>query len=161
MRLAGCMLLNKSNQIALQIIVIYSWLICSLTYWNISTLIDLSHLDRQCFRPLQLSILNTILMVVFYTFVLSPYITILSIMPIYIYQVIKSANRHRQKKLMKHYLVKSMPSIAFKKELFKDSLIMDECLICLEQFNEGEDYVTPLACDKRHLYHSNCIQEWL
>jgi hypothetical protein len=58
---------------------------------------------------------------------------------------------------MKHYLVKSMPSILFKKELFKDSMIMDECLICLEQFNEDEDYVTPLACDKRHLYHSNCI----
>jgi hypothetical protein len=62
---------------------------------------------------------------------------------------------------MKHYLVKSMPSIAFKKELFKDIVILDECLICLEPFAEGEDYVTPLACDKRHFYHSNCIEEWL
>ena len=39
--------------------------------------------------------------------------------------------------------------------------MMEECVICLEPFTEGEDFVTPLACDKRHIYHSNCIEEWL
>ena len=61
-----------------------------------------------------------------------------------------------------------MPSIAFNKKLFNQSdgqanamMAMDECIICLEPFVEGEDYVTPLACDKRHLFHSNCIETWL
>ena len=39
--------------------------------------------------------------------------------------------------------------------------MLEECVICLEPFAEGEDYVTPLACDKRHLFHSDCIEEWL
>ena len=60
---------------------------------------------------------------------------------------------------MKHYLIKAMPSILFDKKIFEngDVGIMDECVICLEPFAEGEDYVSPLACDKRHLYHSDCI----
>jgi hypothetical protein len=50
-----------------------------------------------------------------------------------------------------------MPSLLFNKNLFKDS---QECAICMEAFLE-EDYVTPLACDSRHFYHSDCIEEWL
>ena len=40
-------------------------------------------------------------------------------------------------------------------------MITNECLICLESFKEGEDFVTPLACDARHMYHSDCIETWL
>ena len=58
-----------------------------------------------------------------------------------------------------------MPSILFDKKVFDnnngDGGCMDECVICLEPFVEGEDYVSPLACDKRHVYHSDCIQHWL
>ena len=35
----------------------------------------------------------------------------------------------------------------------------EECSICLEPFT-ASDQVTPLPCDKRHYFHSNCIQEW-
>ena len=62
--------------------------------------------------------------------------------------------------MVKHYLIKAMPSILFDKKIFSNENgcgIMDECVICLEPFVEGEDYVTPLACDKRHMYHSDCI----
>jgi hypothetical protein len=31
----------------------------------------------------------------------------------------------------------------------------------MEQFKEHEDFVSPLACDARHFYHSDCIEEWL
>ena len=50
-----------------------------------------------------------------------------------------------------------MPSVAFDKKVFAESMLLEECLICMEDFKEGEDYVTPLACDARHMYHSNCI----
>jgi len=36
-----------------------------------------------------------------------------------------------------------------------------ECAICMEPFNENQDYVSPLTCDARHFYHSDCIEEWL
>ena len=45
MRLIGYVFLNKSNQIAVQIIIIYSWLIGSLSYWGISTLIEIPHIN--------------------------------------------------------------------------------------------------------------------
>ena len=61
---------------------------------------------------------------------------------------------------MKHYLIKNMPSIMFTSELFtKDAF--RECAICMEPFQESQDYVTPLSCDARHFYHSDCIEEWL
>ena len=53
-----------------------------------------------------------------------------------------------------------MPSFLFDKSLFaKDSF--QECAICMEVFEENEDFVTPLACDERHFFHSDCIEEWL
>ena len=35
----------------------------------------------------------------------------------------------------------------------------DECTICLEKFTD-EDRVTPLPCDRRHYFHSQCIEPW-
>ena len=120
------------------------------------------NLDKVCYRPLQMSILNLVAMVLFYTLVLSPYLTIVFLIPLYIYEVLRAHSNRRKKQLTKHYLIKSMPSIAFNKKLFKDeNMILDECLICMEEFKEGEDYVTPLACDARHMYHSDCIEQWL
>lgn len=34
-----------------------------------------------------------------------------------------------------------------------------ECPICLMSFTDV-DMVTPLPCDKRHYFHSKCIEEW-
>ena len=35
----------------------------------------------------------------------------------------------------------------------------EECVICLMPF-EDSDMVTPLPCDKRHYFHSACIEQW-
>ena len=102
--------------------------------------------------------LNLMTMCSFYIFFLTPYLTILLLIPYYLYLVFKNISKRRQQKLVKHYLIKSMPSILFDKNLFKDS---QECAICMEAFLEKQDYVTPLACDSRHFYHSDCIEEWL
>jgi len=60
---------------------------------------------------------------------------------------------------MKHYLVKAMPSVVFSKKLFEEGNI--ECSICMDEFKEGQDYVSPLSCDARHYFHSDCIEDWL
>ena len=102
--------------------------------------------------------LNLVLMVLYYLIVLCPYYTIVMLLPYYIYLKFQQSQAQRERFLLKHYVIKAMPSIPFSKELFDDSLI--ECAICLESFKENEDYVTPLNCDK-HFYHSDCIEEWL
>lgn len=37
---------------------------------------------------------------------------------------------------------------------------MIECAICLEAFKE-DSTVTELKCDKRHYFHTNCLEDWL
>ncbi|CDW75663.1 zinc finger protein [Stylonychia lemnae] len=37
---------------------------------------------------------------------------------------------------------------------------MTECLICLAQFQDDEE-ITELNCDKRHYFHTECIQSWM
>ena len=34
-----------------------------------------------------------------------------------------------------------------------------ECSICLGDFGP-DDHVTPLPCDVRHYFHTDCIKEW-
>ena len=35
-----------------------------------------------------------------------------------------------------------------------------ECAICLCEFKEDQE-VTPLPCDIRHYFHTECIKNWL
>lgn len=37
---------------------------------------------------------------------------------------------------------------------------MDSCAICLMEYN-NEDEVAELKCDKKHYFHSDCLEEWL
>ena len=111
---------------------------------------------------MKISTLNICIMLLWYTLVLSPYLSALLFLPVIIYESYMKKDSMRNKKLDKHYLIKAMPSIVFSKKLFKDVVAQgQECIICLDEFKDGEDYVTPMACDARHVFHSNCIQEWL
>jgi len=51
-----------------------------------------------------------------------------------------------------------------KKENFKDipdaDKIATECAICMEEFNDADE-VGELDCDKRHYFHTKCIEEWI
>jgi len=37
---------------------------------------------------------------------------------------------------------------------------MDQCAICLNSFTD-EDQVVELKCDKKHIFHEQCIKDWL
>lgn len=37
---------------------------------------------------------------------------------------------------------------------------MEECIICTEQFKEDSE-VCELGCNERHIFHANCITEWM
>ena len=157
LRFLGTIFMNKPQLIIYQIIIIYSYLTIALTTWDFSTLSGLHSLPSACFKPMHMSMLNIILMCIFYVFVLMPFYTIIILLPYYLYQVYKYAEGIRQKKLLKHYLVKAMPSVVFNRKLFD----IEECAICMETFKEGQDHISPLLCDERHYFHSDCIEEWL
>ena len=100
-------------------IIIYSYLAISLTIWDLTVIDGMKQLDKRCFKPLHMSMLNLILMTLFYMFVLTPYLTTALMLPYAAYHFFKRANSRREKKLMKHYLVKAMPSVVFSKRLFE------------------------------------------
>jgi hypothetical protein len=34
-----------------------------------------------------------------------------------------------------------------------------ECAICLEELKPGQE-ISPMPCDSRHVYHSECAKKW-
>ena len=36
----------------------------------------------------------------------------------------------------------------------------NKCMICMFEF-EDEDNVSELQCDRRHIFHTECLQNWL
>ena len=54
--------------------------------------------------------------------------------------------------------MKALISIQYSEERFKG---MVECAICLEEYQHGESFVTPLPCNKLHVFHTACIKEWI
>ena len=70
-----------------------------------------------------------------------------------------AASQRRQQRLENRRQRESalgMLSRVFVGDEFNDH---EECTICLEQFTD-EDRVTPLPCDRRHYFHSKCIESW-
>lgn len=159
MRFVGLLFFNKSHLIIWQILVIYGFQVIALSIWEFQTMTNLKTIDHACFRPLQLSTLNVMLMSLFYLFVLAPLYTMVFMLPYYLTYLCSSIKRAKEQRLGSHYLIKAMPSVLFNKKLFETNNA--ECVICAEPFVEGQDYVTPLYCDHRHYYHSDCIESWL
>ena len=161
LRFLGLVFMNKRKLIIYQIIIIYGYMLVALTTWEAITIKGTRQLPSTCFRPLKMASLNLVLMALFYIFVLAPLWMIVLLLPIYMTKLYKNVKAQRRKKLMKHYLIKAMPSVLFRKELFQGNQNqMVECGICLEEFNEKEYYVTPLYCKGNHMFHSNCIETW-
>ena len=51
----------------------------------------------------------------------------------------------------------------YRKHIFhtkKENEISDECPICLIEYREGDE-ILELNCNKYHLFHSNCIKNWV
>ena len=41
-----------------------------------------------------------------------------------------------------------------------DNLEKNECIICMNKFN-SPDEISLLDCDKRHIFHTICIKNWI
>lgn len=137
----------------------YTWFVVSQTIWMVNTIHGLKQQDKLCFNPCKSSIMNLVMMIAYYTLQLSPYLGLICFLPQLAYLFMKEVNSRKAEKLARFYLIKRMPSVIFNKKMFENGFV--ECSICMETFKEGHDFVSPLACDARHFYHSDCIEQWL
>ena len=53
-------------------------------------------------------------------------------------------------------IIDALPKVPYERRLFTTE---KECSICFMEFSEG-DQVTPLPCDLRHTFHSECLTQW-
>lgn len=95
MRILGFIFMDKPKLIIYQIMVIYSYLAISLSIWEYKTMQGMAHLERSCFSPLSVSMLNLMTMASFYIFFLTPYLTILMLIPYYLYLVYQNISKKR------------------------------------------------------------------
>ena len=42
----------------------------------------------------------------------------------------------------------------------KDGGLWKQCPICWSEFGRN-DYVTTLVCDEKHIFHTECIEQWI
>ena len=86
------------------------------------------------------------------------------IAPLQIFISCREHKKRRQREGRQKKLMENLISQAYDPELFKGCQV--ECSICLDEFNQFNDNelkrnVTPLPCNQRHIYHSECIRAWL
>jgi len=53
--------------------------------------------------------------------------------------------------------VKSLKRLKYEE---KENKMLDSCVICMIDFKDSDE-VAELKCDKRHYFHSHCVEEWL
>ena len=54
-------------------------------------------------------------------------------------------------------ILSSLSRVPFDEEMFSHE---DKCAICLGDYVEN-DLITQLRCDRRHYFHTNCIENWI
>ena len=62
-----------------------------------------------------------------------------------------------------HKLAKQLKSITFKEYLMNTKEKIDDvgiCIICTEEFKKN-DSVINLKCNTKHVFHENCIKQWI
>lgn len=69
--------------------------------------------------------------------------------------LIQNRQRLAQSQEIKNQVISSLVKTKFDHKAFKN----DDCAICLSKFDDDCD-VTPLPCDIRHYFHTECISSW-
>lgn len=82
------------------------------------------------------------------------------------YTLFNAVQENRQRTNLKQNVIKNLKQFNFttvKRFISNgtdDNTLTIECSICLGPFEE-DTLVTPLSCDIRHCFHSQCIERWM
>jgi len=81
---------------------------------------------------------------------------IILFLPCIIYYGINHWQSVSQQRTMREGVIECTPKVKYSEARFVD---IKQCPICMADFSDGDE-VTPLPCDIRHTYHSDCIVPW-
>ena len=155
MRIIGLALCMSKRMIIMQIYLIYGYLFIAVSFWDWQTLKKMTNLDYQCKKPISFEMVSLHIMITCFIVILVPYMLALCVVPAHAMVTARHASIQHRESTMKQSLINEMPSVVLTPKMFKAKQI--ECAICMERFKEHKDYITPLYCDNRHYFHSDCI----
>eukprot|EP00347_Sterkiella_histriomuscorum_P014851 403359283 len=127
---------------------------------SISGIIQLTPYNYECYVQPQPNFINFHL-IVLYGIGRAMIITVIAALvvffsPCIIFTAYSLHRQRQQQRVVKEDLIKNIFKVNFSRQIFPDTT---DCAICLGDLQENE-IVTPLPCDMRHVYHSDCIIDW-
>lgn len=78
------------------------------------------------------------------------------ILPLIIY----SHYMHYRERTRHTRMIKSLFHHFISAPYSQERIHWNECPICMVDFIEGQSIVTPLPCNTKHVYHTDCIKSW-
>jgi len=57
--------------------------------------------------------------------------------------------------------VKALQASLVRQKYSSQMCQIDECIICLEKFQENRSIITNLSHNKNHVFHTKCLEEWI
>lgn len=133
------------------------------TYWNVYVYMGIS---QSCTEVSSMSFLNYEVAIVFglisATYVLLVGLFMLLFIPVFIYMYCKMARERVEEEESLSMLRNSLVQKRYHPQVFRFNV---ECSICLDEFQENPEnpkkrMVTPLPCNVRHVFHTECIKSW-
>ena len=135
---------------------------CLSAGWWVYTLTNLDMLTQHCYEPypsFSLLVYFAIIVVIIpgAFLVLCVLAFLVLFCPCITWLIGRALLDERERGLLKDRVIESLAHIRYDPAKFKNQ---KTCCICFENFTEG-DTITPLSCDIRHYFHSECITQWM
>lgn len=101
-----------------------------------------------------------IIMVMFLVLGVLKLVLILIAAIIVLYLTISNRLRNRNRRSASVQVLRSIQKIRYSSLAGEENNTEEECIICYREYSE-EDIVTKLKCNEKHVFHTDCISEWI
>ena len=135
---------------------------CLAAGWWIYTLTEMSLLTQHCYEPypsygliIYFGIIVVIIPAAFLVICVVSFLIFFC--PCITWIIGRALIDQRERGLLKERVIQSLSKIQYDPDKFKHQ---KTCSICYEDFVK-DDKITPLSCDIRHYFHSECIETWM
>ena len=130
--------------------------------WWLYTLYYIPNLTQHCYEPypsysLLVYFLITIVIIPQAFLVICIFGFLVLFCPCLTWVILKALYEQRERSMIKERVIGSLSKIPYDPIKFRHQ---KNCTICFEDFQQDES-ITPLSCDIRHYFHTECIQTWM
>jgi len=132
------------------------------SWWWIYTMVQYDKLTTHCYNPyptfslmVYWAALVVIIPTAFIVICVLSFLVLFS--PCICWLLCRVWGDARERAAIKEMVIKSLPKVSYDPKKYHHQR---QCCICMQDF-EIDERITPLSCDIRHFFHSDCIEHWM